>query len=236
MCRLRVFCHSTFIRRNLFLPAKAFLMNSIPQSVIDSAMTYEAYRQLTDDLVAQNKTTGPNQSEAMIHYTKLNQTRMNRLDKTTILTVETLEKLAHITQPQIWLVLTEPWCGDAAQIVPVIHKLAAASPNITLRLILRDENLPIMDAFLTNGARSIPKLIVLDAETLEVFATWGPRPQALQAIMQPLIQDMKATTDPALRKEKSEAQKLEAQRWYNQDKTRSIQEDLLEAVLEREMV
>lgn len=209
-------------------------MTTIHRSVITAAMTYEAYRQLTNELLLQQKTTGSNQSEALVHYTQLNVTRMNRLDKTTILTADSLEKLAQITQPQIWLVLTEAWCGDASQIIPVLNKLATASENITLQLILRDEHLDIMDAFLTNGSRSIPKLIVLDANTLDVFATWGPRPKALQNIILPAIEDMKTSADSALRAQKYDELKTQAQSWYNHDKTRSTQEDLLATVLERE--
>jgi len=209
-------------------------MTTISRSVIDAAMTYEAYRQLTNELLTQNKTTGSNQSEALVHYTQLNVTRMNRLDKTTILTADSLEKLAQITQPQIWLVLTEAWCGDASQIIPVLNKLAYANENITLRIILRDEYLDIMDAFLMNGSRSIPKLIALDANTLDVFATWGPRPKALQNIILPAIEDMKTSADSALRAQKYDELKTQAQSWYNHDKTRSTQEDLLATVLERE--
>jgi len=208
-------------------------MTTISRSVIDAAMTYEAYRQLTNELLTQNKTTGPNQSEALVHYTQLNVTRMNRLDKTTILTADSLEKLAQITQPQIWLVLTEAWCGDASQIIPVLNKLAYANENITLRIILRDEYLDIMDAFLMNGSRSIPKLIALDANSLKVFATWGPRPKALQDIILPAIEDMKNTADPAFRAQKYDQLKTQAQSWYNHDKTHSTQEDLLETLFRK---
>lgn len=199
-------------------------------------MTYTAYRQLTDELLAQNKTTGLNQSEALLHYTKLNVTRMNRLDKTTVLTADTLEKLADITEPQIWLVLTEAWCGDAAQVVPVMNKLAEANPNIILRFILRDENPAVMDAFLTNGTRSIPKLIAINPDTLEVFATWGPRPQVLQDILMPQLQEIKQIQDPELRKQRMDEWKTLAQSWYNKDKTQNTQADLLEAVLEKATV
>lgn len=211
-------------------------MNRIDRRIIDSALTYEAYRKLITGLLLHHKTTGANQTEALIHYTKLNETRMNRLDKTTILTADSLEKLAHITQPQIWLVLTEAGCGDAAQSLPVMNKLAEANPHITLRFILRDENLDIMDAFLTDGSRSIPKLIALDADTLEVFATWGSRPKALQEILLPQLADIKQIADPDLRKQSMDAWKTEAQSWYNHDKTRSIQADLLETVLQKEAV
>ncbi len=208
-------------------------MNTIDRTIIESALTYEAYRKVITNLLSQDKTTGLIQSESLLHYTKLNETRMNRLDKTTILTADSLEKLAHITQPQIWLVLTEAWCGDAAQAIPVMNKLAAANPNITLRLLLRDEHPAIMDAFLTDGSRSIPKLIALDADTLEVFATWGPRSKTLQAILLPQLAEIKQIADPDLRSEKMNEWKTGAQSWYNRDKTRSTQGDLLEAVLEK---
>lgn len=206
-------------------------MLTIQRAVVDAAMTYEAYRQLINDLLEHHKTTGPNQSEALLFYTQLNVTRMNRLDKTTILTADTLEQLAKIKQPQIWLVLTEAWCGDAAQSLPVLHKLATANENITLRFILRDEHLDVMDAFLTNDARSIPKVIMLDANTLEVFATWGPRPKALQNILLPLLAEIKKIEDPELRKQQMDEWKTLTQSWYNKDKTRSIQADLLESIM-----
>lgn len=211
-------------------------MTTINRAIVDAALTYEAYRKLISSLLAQNKTTGPNQTAALLHYTQLNETRMNRLDKTTILTADSLEKLAQITQPQIWLVLTEAWCGDAAQSIPVMHKLAEANPNIILRFILRDENLDIMDAFLTNGARAIPKLIALDAVTLEVFATWGSRPKALQDILLPQLTEIKQIPDLDLRNLKMQEWKTLAQSWYNHDKTRSIQADLLETLLQNKIV
>lgn len=211
-------------------------MKTINRAVVESAMTYESYRNRINELLAQNKTTGPNQSEALLHYTQLNVTRMNRLDKTTTLTADTLERLAAITQPQIWLVLTEAWCGDAAQTIPVMNKLAEANPNIILRLILRDENLDIMDAFLSNGARSIPKLLALEPETLDVFADWGSRPKALQEILLPQLQEIKQIEDVELRTQRMDEWKTLAQSWYNKDKTQSIQEDLLNMALMQEKV
>ena len=143
-------------------------MKYIAQSVLDNAYTYGTYRQLIDDLFAENKTTGEDHSEAMLNYTKLNLSRMNRLDRKSRLTEATIEQLDKIERPVTWLVITEGWCGDAAQIVPVLNHMALKNENITLRFILRDENLPVIDAFLTNNARSIPKIIVLDTETLEL--------------------------------------------------------------------
>lgn len=205
-------------------------MKNIPTTVIEQAYTYESYRTLIDTLFAKNKTTGTDHSAVMLNYTKLNISRMKRLDKRSRLTDETIQQLAKIDRLVIWLVLTEGWCGDAAQIVPVLNHMAAINDNITLRFILRDENLEIADALLTNGARAIPKILVLDAETLEVLTTWGPRP----AEMQKMVLDAKAaslaTEDEAKRKAISEASANNLHLWYAKNKTQAIQEEFLEVL------
>lgn len=203
-------------------------MKNIPTTVIEQAYTYESYRTLIDTLFVEDKTTGADHSEAMLNYTKLNLSRMNRLDKRSRLTDVTTQQLTKINRPVIWLVLTEGWCGDAAQILPVLNHMAAINDTITLRFILRDEHLAIADAFLTNGARAIPKVLVLDAETLEVLTTWGPRP----AEMQKMVLDAKAaslaTVDKAERKAISEASANNLHLWYARNKTQAIQMEFLE--------
>lgn len=140
--------------------------------------TYEGYRAMIDDLLANGKTTGDNHSEVMLGHSSMNIARMNRLDKRGTIN----EDLAEVTQglaPQKWLVITEAWCGDAAQNLPWVHHLAELNKNIELILILRDENLDIMDQFLTNAGRSIPKLIGLSLDD-EILFDWGPRPMLMQ--------------------------------------------------------
>lgn len=191
----------------------------ITKEVIDRAMDYETYRTKMDDLVKEGKTTGTNQNEDLAHYTKLNHQRMKRLDKKVLLTDEIKEALRQIKSPQIWLVLTEAWCGDAAQNIPVIAKMAEASDQISLKFILRDEHLEIMDEYLTNGGRSIPKLIALDAESMEELGTWGPRPEPVQEMM------------IAFKKQEHQdfsAFKEKLQKWYNADETRTMQQEFLE--------
>lgn len=185
---------------------------------IRQTYTYEAYLALMDQVVAEKRTTGPDQSPELAEYTRLNQYRMHRLDKTVKLDLG-LQQLAYqIATPQTWYVLTEAWCGDAAQNLPVIAKVAALNPQITLRLLLRDEHPEIMNAYLTNGGKSIPKLIALDADGHDLF-TWGPRPQALLEIV---LEYKKKPNVPY-------AEMLEvAQRWYNADKTESVQRELAE--------
>ncbi|MBV6654536.1 MAG: thioredoxin family protein [Mameliella sp.] len=205
-------------------------MKMIPASVVEDAMTYAEYRAKIEDLRAEGKTTGPNHSEAMIKYTDLNRTRMNRLDKTTRLTTATQEVLSNIKKPLQLLVLTEAWCGDAAQSIPVLNKIAEASDALSLKLILRDENLEIMDAFLTNGGRSIPKVIFLDAEDQTVLGTWGPRPEEVQKMVlanKILIQNEE---DPEEKKKIQHNSIVETQKWYAKDKTVSIQAEIMQTL------
>ena len=153
--------------------------------LLEQALSYSVYLQLTEKLVAEGKTSGPNQSEAYVHYTKLNLQRMKRLNKTVDIPQSLQELLSQKANNWTWITLTEPWCGDAAQCVPVIEKLGTSSKAINTVYLLRDEHLTIMDAYLTNGGRSIPKLICLDANGKEVF-TWGPRPAVIQLVMNEL--------------------------------------------------
>ncbi len=148
------------------------------KNYVEKSMAFAEYLKLIDDLLLEGKTTGENQSEAMFGYGKLNRQRMKRLEKTVELNDSLKKKARSVKANWIWLILTEGWCGDAAQNIPIIEKIAAENANIETRYLLRDQNLELMDKYLTFNARSIPKLICLDAETFEEIGTWGPRPQA----------------------------------------------------------
>jgi len=194
---------------------------AISSDVIENAMTYSEYRNLIDDLLGKGKTTGPNQSEELTEYTAMNVQRMKRLDKRTELEESLKGEISEINDQWIWLVLTEGWCGDAAQNVPVLNKMAETSDNIEIRFILRDENLDIMDQYLTDGGRSIPKLICLDADTLEEIGTWGPRPAVIQE------KAMQWKDDSSIDKEEW-AEKLH--KWYADNKTEEIQQEFTELI------
>ena len=157
-------------------------MTAIHSSILAQAIPYDAYLQLTALLVKEERTSGPNQSEAYVYYTKLNVQRMKRLNKTIEVPASVIELLKVKAANWTWVILTEPWCGDAAQCVPVIEKLALSAGNIQTLYLLRDEHPEVMDAYLTNGGRSIPKLICLDKTGKELF-TWGPRPAVIQEVM-----------------------------------------------------
>jgi hypothetical protein len=144
---------------------------------------------------------------------------MNRLEKTISISEEVKTKLQNLDKKYIWLVLAEGWCGDAAQIVPVIHKMAEVTDKVELKIALRDDNDTLMQRFLTNGGKAIPKLIVLEAATLDVVADWGPRPQGAKQ----LILDYKAAHGVV-----DETAKIELQKWYLHDKGISIQNEIVE--------
>ncbi|RYZ55926.1 MAG: thioredoxin family protein [Sphingobacteriales bacterium] len=178
---------------------------------------YEEYGGLMEELVAAGKTTGPDQSPALIHYTSLNLHRMLRWEKTFELP-EAVAALAKKVPVQTWWVITEPWCGDSSQILTILHKIAAASEmNIYLRIVLRDENPGIMDKYLTHGSRSIPKLVAIDQLGNELF-TWGPRPQKVQQI----VDQWKADPDGV----GYEELKTKVHLWYGKNKGVDIVDEL----------
>lgn len=192
-------------------------MKQLIAKILENAISYPEYRTLVHDLLSVGKSTGPIQSEALTNYSLLNDRRMKRLDKTIKISDETKAVFKSITEKQTWLVLTEGWCGDAAQNLPVIQKLAAENENIALKIVLRDEYLELMDLFLTNGGRSIPKVILLDAQN-NVQHTWGPRPTLATEMM----------TDYKAKNGSIDAQfKQDLQVWYNKNKGQSVQEDFV---------
>lgn len=188
---------------------------------LTKSMSYEAYRILVQNLVAEGKSTGDVQTEALSKYSLLNDKRMQRLDKTTKLPEEAIAEIKAYNGNVTWIVLTESWCGDAAQTMPVIHKIAQLNENITLKVVLRDENEALMNEFLTNGGKSIPKLIAIDNTSKNVIGDWGPRPSKATK----MVNDFKAehgTLTPEFKKD--------LQVWYNKDKGQNTIEDLLQLV------
>jgi len=185
---------------------------------LQNAMTYEAYATLVNKLASEDKNTGPEITESLANYTLLNNKRMQRWSKKFMLTPEDEDKINAFESNVTWLVLTESWCGDAAQTMPMMEKISAASDHIDLKVILRDEHLEVMDQFLTNGGRSIPKLIAIDNKTGDITGTWGPRPTAATQ----MAKDYKAKHGSLTPEFKQDLQV-----WYNKDKGRNTTEDLL---------
>ena len=196
-------------------------MKSIIEKSLLQSYSYTDYRNHIKALLNEGKSTGNEQSEALTHYSELNETRMNRLEKTIVIADENVQKLQRLQKEYIWLVISEGWCGDAAQILPVIHKMAELSEKIDLRIVFRDENDDLMNLFLTNGTKSIPKLIILDKNTLEVLGDFGPRPIGATQ----LILDYKKQY--GLIDEKG---KTDLQLWYLHDKGLSTQKEIIDLI------
>ena len=196
------------------------MKNTIDISKITNRYTYEEYKNLSEELTEQKRTTGPSQSEALIEYTRLNYFRLTRVDKTMVVKKDVKEAIEAITQKKYWVLITESWCGDAAQIVPVIGRLSELNKNIELLIILRDENTELMDKYLTNGAKSIPILISLN-EKFEEEWHWGPRPRPAQAMVIENKETHAVSYDEL---------KKNVQLWYAEDKTNTIQLELLKKI------
>ncbi|HEY5687927.1 MAG TPA: thioredoxin family protein [Yeosuana sp.] len=193
-------------------------MNTVIKESLQGSMSYSAYRSLVKILVEEKSNTGIEKNEDLANYTLLNDKRMNRWDKTFKISAESQLKLSNFNKNITWLVITESWCGDAAHIVPVLYKLAEYI-NINFRVVLRDDNLELMDMFLTNGARAVPKLIMIDNETGEVINAYGPRPsEATQMVL-----DYKAKHG-VITPEFKEG----LQHWYNKNKGENIVNDITE--------
>ncbi len=116
------------------------------------------------------------------------------------------------------LVMVEDWCGDAVNSLPLLARLVEQVPNVDLRVVGRDDNAELMDTHLTNGARSIPVVMVLDEDYAE-RAWWGPRPSALQ----------RWVIDEGLALEKGERYR-QIRTWYARDRGRTIVDEVIDAV------
>jgi hypothetical protein len=193
-------------------------MNAIIQNSLKNSYSYKEYRALMQAYAAEGKTTGES-TEAHVYYTHLNEARMHRLDKSLQLSPEVALQLEELQQDLIWIVLAETWCGDAAQVVPILDKMAAHTPKIEMHVVLRDEHPELMDLFLTNGTRSIPKLIIVDKISGAVLGDFGPRPIGAKQ----LIIDYKAAHGVV-----DETAKTALQKWYLNDKGMSTQHEIME--------
>jgi hypothetical protein len=148
---------------------------------VQDGLDHARYMALMEEQAAQSVDDLDDEAAHLVEYTQLNLHRSQRILRTYKMAPQLVTILDRITSPQLWLVVTEPWCGDSAQCLPYITVMAQSNPNITLRLVTRDDNLDIMDEFLTHGKRAIPRLAVFDAEGTQLL-TWGPRPYAAQKV------------------------------------------------------
>lgn len=194
-------------------------MKTIALQNITQSYDYEKYRNLVLKYAEESNTSG-DQSEERIAATFINAQRIKRIDKQCIINSELHPLVAEIKKKQRWVVITESWCGDGAQCIPVIAKIAQLNENIKLELVFRDEHPHLMDCFLTNGSRSIPKLVCINEETEAVIFLWGPRPRLIQNKVSEFKKDNPSIAHDELVKN--------IHLWYAQDKTNAIQSEFAE--------
>jgi hypothetical protein len=199
---------------------------AVAQGLVNSHF-YLQYRSIVTNLLASGKVSGNEQSKDLVHYTELNEARMNRLDKKMVITEENIQRLLTLKRKYIWLVLSEGWCGDAAQILPIINKMDSISQHIELKIAFRDEHEALMNLFLTNGSKAIPKLIVLDKNSEAVLGSWGPRPKGATNLIKSYKQQYGVVDETA---------KTELQLWYLHDKGISTQNEIVELMLQCEQL
>lgn len=183
-------------------------------------ISYKEYK----DQMAKDGASNPDAGTR--EYIKLNQARMSRIDKTIKPSAGLLHQVQQLTHKTYWLILSEHWCGDSAQNLPVLNALAEANPEkLELRLIYREQQPALMNAHLTNGTRSIPKLIQLD-EHFNVTGSWGPRPN----VAQKLVADLKSNPETA------PAYKDQLHLWYVKNKHQALQEEIAHLLTKANML
>lgn len=182
-------------------------------------MTFREYKSYFEQIVSKGaeEQQAPYNDPMYFDYTKLNWARMNRWLKTAELSVDLIDTIKAIEEPQQWIIITEPWCGDAAHNVPFLHMAGELNEHITVTYELRDSEPHRINEYLTNGGKSIPKLIIRDKDGNDI-ATWGPRPADCQTLYAKLTAE----------KADFEKVKTELQIWYNLNKGKDLQEELVE--------
>lgn len=179
-------------------------------------MNYQDYLQLFNHILSDDNPQAPYDDADYLNYTKLNASRIKRWDKTLGLDSELVDLVKKINHKQHWIIIAEPWCGDAAHILPFLIRVIGLNDLISYDIQLRDKYPFLIDDYLTNGSKSIPKLIVRN-EQGEDLMTWGPRPKGAEDV----VLDLKSKNADF------EQMKIELQNWYNDDKGNEIQKELL---------
>jgi hypothetical protein len=149
-------------------------------------LTYDAYTEAWEEKLKRSMAELSADERRYQHYARYNWERAEAVEQEYMASEELREVMNTIDTPQLWMVLTDDWCGDSAFSLPIIARAASLSDHVTLRILRRDDNLDIMDQYLTDGSRSVPKLVAFSEDGDELFE-WGPRPADAAALREGLI-------------------------------------------------
>ncbi len=183
-----------------------------------ASIDYSTYCNKVFSFAKNEKTSGLEQTKERIEATQLNAQRIKRIEKHTNLLPEIKTGLSQIKNQWLWIIITESWCGDGAQNIPILKKIADEMPNISLQFIWRDENIDVMNEYLTNGNKAIPKLICIDEQAIKEIGVWGPRPITIQDKVNTLKKEQPEISHDELVKN--------IHLWYAKDKGESLQKEL----------
>lgn len=176
---------------------------------------WQGYLSTFERLLTTENPTAPYDNPAYMEYVKLNNSRQKRWLKTGTIDPELIKIIKQINVPQTWYIITEPWCGDAAHSIPFLYLMRKYNSLINVRIVWRDTPPYMIENYLTNGGKSVPKLVARDQNENDLFH-WGPRPDPCQTI----YLDLKAKNAPF------EEQKVTLQNWYNADKGKTLQQEM----------
>lgn len=197
-------------------------MSVITPEVLAKSMSFEEYLQLTKDILSEKVSrSGLYLNDSTFRYTGSNLQRMNKVLEFMTLNQKLYNLVSDLNEDWIWVVLSEPWCGDASWGTPALSIIASASEHIDFRILLRDEHPEVMKDYQTAGSDSIPKLICIRKRDWQVLGTWGPRPQVLQQ----LVMERKSKPDFDY---KESVRAIHA--WYEADMGAQIQQELTDLI------
>jgi hypothetical protein len=190
---------------------------SILDKIKSIGLSYQQYYDLTKkEIEASDPIRLSDDKKKQFADKKLNLHRMTRIEKHYSVSEELKDLILQIDKPQTWMIISETWCGDSAQNIPFIAKIAAENPSIEIMIVMRDSNPDVMDLYLTNGTRSIPILVAFDESGEELFR-WGPRPDEAKK----LFEDLKAAgIEKAVRLEKLHL-------WYGRNRGKNLESEFI---------
>ena len=198
------------------------MLQTITPAVLTNTLTFDQYLQLMQDIVTEKiPRQGMYEADSTFRYTQSNLERTTLVMKEIVLNQKLYNSLSELQEEWIWLVLSEPWCGDASWGLTALYMIAQSTDNIDFRVLLRDEYPEIIAAYQTNGGNAIPKMVCLRKSDLKELGTWGPRPQVLQQMVLNYKQDAHFDFKESVRK---------IHAWYLQDMTKTIQHEIIDFI------
>lgn len=190
----------------------------ITSDILNKALGFDEYMALTNNLI-QNPPAGSVYENPSTHrYTRSNQERMNKVLQNMVISQKLYNLLSGLKEEWVWVVISEPWCGDASWGTPAVYVISKCSELIDFKILLRDEHPDIMKRYQTAGSDSIPKLVCLRKNDLSEVGTWGPRPDVLHQMV------LKWKDDTSV-EYRERVRYLHA--WYEEDMTKAIQDEFI---------